>query len=178
MAFFDVDLQRECMINYRQCLTLRNNSVRKKVVCYVYLVYDKISINFTGKKKFHWAAFCKTCVVTVIKALGSFRRRFWPKCLYDSWKAFACRIKRTFTSIATLVCVYSGSSLFSPTPPPVLKVPVHCFFARWWSPQGRGGRLSWAKEATQNYSTCVSYKNLERKAACYSFLPLHNIQWM
>ena len=40
VAFFVVDLQRECMINYRQCLTLRNNSFRKKVVCYVYLVYD------------------------------------------------------------------------------------------------------------------------------------------
>ena len=30
MAFFVVDLQRECMINYRQCITLRNNSFRKE----------------------------------------------------------------------------------------------------------------------------------------------------
>ena len=53
--------------------------------------------------------------------LGSFRRRFWPKCPDDPWKAFACRIKKTFTSIATLVCFYCGSSLFSPIPPQYYK---------------------------------------------------------
>ena len=115
---------------------------------------------------------------------GLFRKQFWPKEPNDSWKAFACRIKRAFIlGVLLHKCVYCWPSLFSLTPPPILQLLVPCFFSRWWrvdggprgnqtSPWGRGWRLSWEKEATQNYSICVSYKNLERKAACCSLL--HN----
>lgn len=131
-----------------------------------------LDFNFLHWTKFHWAAFRKACVLD--RSVGDFGQSV----LMTPERPLPVALKEHLRILLHWCASIAGLPCSPPSHRNILQVPVHCFFARWWSPQRRGWRLSWAKEATQNYATCVSYKNLERKAAWYSFMPLHNTQWM